>query len=99
MVRSEQAGWCDLIAVELWNGAQGEKEKKALQDLELAATHFSIETTVWKRARKLARHCRVKGVTVPAIDLVIAACASHYGLEIEHCDHHFEIVLPIASRL
>lgn len=29
-----QAVWCDLVSLELWNGARGEYEKKKLTELE-----------------------------------------------------------------
>jgi predicted nucleic acid-binding protein len=38
-------------------------------------------------------------VTVPAADIVIAARAAAYKLELEHCDAHFDKVLPVAAKL
>jgi len=90
-----EAGWCDLIATELWNGARGEKERKALQELEEAVTLFPLDTAVWQQARRLAQKCRQVGVTVPTVDLVVAACAFRHGLEIEHDDEHFDIVQTV----
>jgi len=99
LVRLDQAGWCDLIAVELWNGVRPGSEKKALKELEEAATSYALSSDVWRKARRLALRCRESGVTVPANDVVIAACAVNYGLEIEHYDRHFEKILPIAAKL
>lgn len=44
---------------------------------------------VWAVARGLARASRNRGLTVPAMDLLIAACAAHHGCEIIHHDAHF----------
>ncbi|MBI5397351.1 MAG: PIN domain-containing protein [Verrucomicrobia bacterium] len=90
-----EAGWCDLIATELWNGARGEKEKRTLQELEEAVTLFPLDSAAWQQARVLAQRCRQAGVTVPTVDVVIAACAFRHGLEIEHHDEHFEILWKV----
>jgi len=99
LVCLDQAGWCDLIAVELWNGVRPGSEKKALDELEEAATSFALSSEVWKNARRLALRCRESGVTAPANDVIIAACAMTYGLELEHYDRHFEKILPVAAKL
>ena len=93
------AGWCELTQVELWNGARGPVEKAALEMLEEEVVLLPIDAPVWKKASSLARKCRQNGLTVPSADIVIAACAAANGLELEHCDTHFEAILPIAKEL
>jgi predicted nucleic acid-binding protein len=93
------AAWCDLTTVELWNGAQGHTEKRALRELEAELRLYPIHEPVWAKARLLARRCREKGITVTSADIVIGACAAHHGLRLEHCDGHFDKVLPIAAKL
>jgi predicted nucleic acid-binding protein len=95
----DQAAWCDMTLFELWNGAQGIMEKKALEELEDELRLYPINDQVWTMAKTLARRCREKGVTVPAPDIVIAACAASNKLPLEYCDSHFDKVLPIAARL
>ena len=41
-------------------------------------------------ARLLARASRERGLSTPSTDPLIAACARAHGLEILHCDVHFE---------
>ncbi len=93
------AAWCDLTLLELWNGAQGRTEKSALEELEAEVRLFPVNEAVWAAARRLARRCREHGVTVPSVDIVIAACAVQHGLELEHHDSHFGKILPLAVRL
>jgi predicted nucleic acid-binding protein len=93
------AAWCDMTLVELWNGAQGLTEKKALQELETELRLFPVNGQVWARARTLARHSREKGLTVNSPDIVIAACAIAHNLELEHCDKHFDVLLPLAKSV
>ena len=66
------AAWCDMTLVELWNGAQGNGEKKALEELEAEVRLFSINEIVWAKACQLARRSREKGVTRNVADIVIA---------------------------
>ena len=94
-----EAAWCDMTAVELRNGARGDREKRDLAELEKEITLLPVNAKVWQLARKLALACREAGLTLPTSDIVIAACATHHRLGLEHCDHHFEKILPIAARL
>ena len=53
----------------------------------------------WKLARKLVFRCRPSGRPAPSNDIVISACAVNHDLELEHCDSHFEKILPIAIKV
>ena len=99
LVLSDQAAWCDLVMLELWNGARGPEEKRKLA--ELSALIPCLETTaeVWKLAQRLATRCRDKGRTVPATDILVAACATFHEVELEHKDGHFDTILPLARTL
>ena len=99
LLASGEAAWCDLIAVELWNGVRVGSERKALDELETELTSFALDAGVWKLARKLGFRCRQSGITSPTTDIVIAACAVHFDLGLEHCDSHFDLILPIAAKL
>ena len=84
------AAWCDMAAVELWNGARGDYEKKKLMELEKQIACLPTTVDVWQLARNLAQKCRKAGHTVPSADLVIAACGLFHKVSIEHCDEHFD---------
>ena len=99
LLATGEAAWCDLIAVELWNGVRVGRERKALDDLEAELSTFALDADVWKLARKLAFRCRQSGITAPSTDIVIAACATANGLELEHSDKHFDDILPLARSL
>ncbi len=90
-----RAAWCDMVAVELWNGARGEYEKQKLSELEreIACLHTTQE--VWHLARTLAQKCRQEGRTVPSSDLVITACALFHHAAVEHCDSHIDFILKV----
>jgi predicted nucleic acid-binding protein len=84
-----EACWCPIVRLELWNGAGGDREKKVLKDFERLLPELAIDEPVWNTAFDLARRARTAGVSVPATDILIAACARHYDVELEHADSDF----------
>jgi predicted nucleic acid-binding protein len=81
---------CDMVLLELWNGARGDAEKRFLRDLEGLLRRVPTTDAVWETARDLARQCRTAGLTLPGADLLVAACAEHHRLELLHHDRHFD---------
>lgn len=79
-----------MVRLELWNGAGGERERKVLREFERVVPELAITTDVWNEAFDMARRCRAAGVTVPASDLVIDACARFHGATLEHSDGDFD---------
>lgn len=39
-----------------------------------------------------------RGVTVPVTDLVVAACAGHHRVPIEHADAHFDLIASLPAE-
>ena len=89
------AAWCDMVAVELWNGARGDYEKKKLAELEREIVCLPTTNEVWQGARKLAQKSRSAGYTFPPADLVVASCAIYHGVTLDHCDAHFDTIMDI----
>ena len=92
-----QACWCPLVQLELWNGARGGREQEVLQEFARALPELSIDEAVWREAYDLAKRARARGITVPAADLVIAACARHHGAALETADTDFAILATMDS--
>jgi predicted nucleic acid-binding protein len=88
LLRAGTAAWCDIVRLELWNGLRGAAERKHMEELEADVVNLPTNDAVWARARLLAQRARAKGVTVPATDLLIAACAWEHGVALEHDDAH-----------
>ncbi len=89
-LRSGDACWFPLVRLELWNGAAGDRDRKILRDFEAVLPELPIDDEVWSGARELARRARSVGVSVPATDILIAACARRHGAELETADADFE---------
>jgi len=99
LVLNGEAAWCDITLVELWHGVRGAVEKRELAEMEKEIEHVPLDPDAWKLATRLALRCREKGFTVPISDIIIAACAAAHGLELEHCDRHFDDVLPLVKAM
>lgn len=87
---SGEACWCPLVRLELWNGAAGDRDRKSLRDFEDVLLELAIDDDVWASAYELARRARSAGVSVPATDILIAACARRHGADLETADSDFE---------
>lgn len=85
-----EAVWCDMVKLELWNGARGVQEKKVLREMEAAVPLLSCTHEVWEAAFRVARSVREQGQTVPATDLLIFACARVNRTAVLHADKHFD---------
>lgn len=94
-LQSGDACWCPMIRLELWNGAGGNQEKKVLRDLERLLPELNITNEVWTGAFVLARKARAGGITIPATDLLISACARHYNAALETADTDFDLVAQL----
>lgn len=89
---------CDIVRLELWNGARNSGDQNLLRSLEEDLETVPTTPQVWMLARDFARLARGKGLTVPATDLLIAACAEHHGLELIHRDSHFEQLARVRAE-
>ncbi|MDE0026994.1 MAG: PIN domain-containing protein [Spirochaetaceae bacterium] len=92
---SGDAAWCPLVRLELWNGARGEHERTALTDMGETLPSLPIDAAVWDRAATLASGARRRGITIPATDLLVAACARHHEVALLHHDRHFELIASL----
>ena len=88
-VQSGRARFVPMVRLELWNGARGDSEKRSIRHLEEVVPTLEVTAEVWNEAFELARRAREAGLTVPAADIVIAACARHHGAAVEAADGHF----------
>jgi predicted nucleic acid-binding protein len=95
LVESGDAAWCPAIRLELWNGVGGEGDRRILRDFERTLPEFPITDDVWAAACALASRCHKARRTAPAIDVLIAACARHHGVEVDQVDSHFDFLMTL----
>ena len=92
LLNDRTAAWCEMVRLELWSGVRNDMERAALSRLDLTLPRLPIDEAIWNAATIYASKARAIGVTVPANDLLIFACAKAYGLSIEHADRHYELL-------
>ncbi|MBI4519206.1 MAG: PIN domain-containing protein [Gemmatimonadetes bacterium] len=97
LLQAGTACWCPLVRLELWNGAGGDREKKVLKELERQLSELAMTPEVWNHGYELARRCRTAGVTAPATDLLVVACARHHGAGLEQADSDFDRITGITD--
>jgi len=97
LLESGEAAWCPLVQLELWNGARGNHEKRVLKQMSADLPSLDIDGAVWAIAFELAQMARQRGITAPATDILVAACARRHGAGIEHADKHMEALSELPT--
>lgn len=80
------------ILIELIQGCRDEKEKAELK-MALEGLHWiSVTHEIWHKAAEMAFRLRRKGVTVSAIDAIIATVAIEYDAFLLHRDKDYDLI-------
>jgi predicted nucleic acid-binding protein len=96
LLATDDICWCDMVRLELWNGARGEKERRSLHYLETVVKRLETDEQVWTESFELARRARAGGMTLSAPDVVIVACGKRHGVSIESIDSTMEKLIKFA---
>ena len=101
LLADNQALWCDVVRLELWQGARDGGERKFLREMETEIRSLPVTQEVWDTACNVGAFARSRGLTVPSTDLVIFACAQVNKVGLEHNDQHFSRLsdMIVASRI
>lgn len=94
-VLHRRARLADMVLLELWNGARSTRDRHLLERLQEEIERVSTSPQVWAEAWGLARKLRAGGITAPATDILIAACARHHRLELLHRDAHLDRIADL----
>jgi len=78
--------------MEILRGAPSKKVFEQLRNNLLALPFLTISDKVWASSYDLGYNLRIKGLTVPPTDLIIAAAAIHNNIPVLHRDKHFELI-------
>jgi len=83
-----------IIILELLQGCRSVGERDALRMKLESLNVLPITQGVWEGAYELGFSLRRKGVTIPTVDLIIAALAIENKALLLHHDEHFEMIVP-----
>ena len=81
-----------VIRLELLGGTKSQAEFQRL-DRRLSALHqLPLAQAEWDESAGLSFKLRRTGMTVPYIDIIIAAAAILHGMTLVHADRHFDLI-------
>ncbi len=83
-----------VIILELLQGCRSMEERDALKIKLESLDILSITLSVWEQAYELGFSLRRKGLTIPTVDLIIAALAIENKSLLLHHDEHYEMMVP-----
>lgn len=98
LLEAYEAQWCSPVRLEVLGGARKEERARL-------GEHFSVipyrpcREDDWDRAIALAWRLRGKGLSVPWLDVLIAAIAIHDGTRLYAIDAHFTEIANHAGLL
>src|SRR3990170_7230198 len=82
-----------VIILELLQGCRSVGERDALKIKLESLDILSITLPVWEQAYELGFSLRRKGLTIPTVDLIIAALAIENKSLLFHHDEHYEMMV------
>jgi predicted nucleic acid-binding protein len=91
----------DPVLAELAVGARSSAERGLLAELLAVLPCLHVQPETWQAAGELGAGARGAGLTVPLVDLVIAALAMSEDFELLHVDRHFVLLselVPLRQR-
>lgn len=92
LLKTGEAAWCPIVRLELWSGARGRHERKVLLEMDQTLRSLEINGDIWNRAVSITKKTRENGITVPATDVLVYACAAFHRVSLEHNDNHFTMI-------
>ncbi len=91
-----EAQWCTPVRLEVLGGARSEERARLGRHFSVVPYRACTEAD-WDRAVSLAWKLRDHGLTVPWLDVVIAALALHDDVRLYTLDSHFSRIAEIAG--
>ncbi|MBM4351664.1 MAG: PIN domain nuclease [Deltaproteobacteria bacterium] len=83
-----------IIILELLQGCRSVGERDALRAKLESLDILPLNQDVWEQAYELGFSLRRRGLTIPTVDLIIAALAVVNKSLLLHHDEHYEMIAP-----
>jgi len=84
-----EAQWCAPVRLEVLGGARREERRRLVRHFSVIPYRATTEAD-WDRAVALSWRLRDAGVSVPWLDVLIAAIALHDHVRVYAIDRHFQ---------
>ena len=92
LIQEERVVTTGAVILELLQGAKTSKTKELIKETLLALPVLETTLDDWVLAGDLGQVLRLKGLTIPATDLLLAAVAKSNACAIFTTDSHFSFV-------
>ncbi len=86
----------DPVLAELAVGVRSASERGLLSELLAVLPCLHVQPETWQAAAELGARARGEGLTIPLVDLVIAAAAMGEDFELLHVDRHYVQLTKVA---
>ncbi|GAB4169749.1 MAG: hypothetical protein Fur0032_08420 [Terrimicrobiaceae bacterium] len=96
LLEAYEAQWCAPVRLEVLGGARP-SERRPLGEYFSVIPYRRCTDADWERAITLAWSLRENGLTVPWLDVLIAAIALHDGTRVYAVDEHFKKISQLAG--
>jgi predicted nucleic acid-binding protein len=80
------------ILVEIIQGCKTDTEKQRLRDVFRGVDWLTINDNMWERAANMSFDLRRKGVTISAVDAIIATVAMSTGSQLLHYYSDYDLI-------
>jgi predicted nucleic acid-binding protein len=91
-----EAQWCSPVRLEVLGGARAEEQGRLGRHFSVIPYRSCAEAD-WDRAVALAWKLRDRGLTVPWLDVIIAALALHDNIRLYALDTHISQIAEITG--
>jgi len=88
---------CGIVMQEILQGIRSKKSYEVVRERLLKFPFVPTNRDTWLLAALLYRELRTKGVTLPSVDVTIAAIAIQNDMQLLTRDTHFESVVPYSA--
>jgi len=88
--RFEDIYTCGMVRLEVLRGMKNLRERDAMAGFFNVLCHVQTDNKLWEQATELAWKLDRLGRTIPAQDILIAACALRAGVPVFTADKHFQ---------
>ncbi len=92
LMEDDEARFCDPILLELRNSSPRGAEKSKFDTMLSLLPSFPTTTTTWILAGKYAEKLRSRGISVPAMDILIRAIADENAAGCYSLDADFALI-------
>ena len=101
--RFEDIYTCGMVRLEVLRGMKSPRERDAMAGFFNVLCHVQTDNKLWDHATELGWEMDRRGRTIPAQDILIAACALRAGVPVLTADKHFQdipglMVIPFLNR-